>query len=183
VVPPAPGAPLRNALEGRSHGFEVLLQRRSANGLSGLLAYTYGHATRRDDTGTQFDSDFDQRHTVTAFASMRLGETWNVSAKYRYGSSFPIAGYFEGDPDGLVLLSDERNALRPGAYSRLDLRANKAWLFRGWKLTLFGELGNVFDHENARYSFDGLDTRSRRVFLDRETLFPFVPAIGVTADF
>lgn len=181
---PRPGARLRNALGGSSRGVEVLLQRRSANGLSGWMAYTYGHA-RRDDPAASlsFDSDFDQRHTATLFASARLSETLNLSARFRYGSGFPVAGFYREDPRGFPVLSEARNELRPASYARLDLRANKAWHFRGWKLTLFGEVVNVLGRTNVRYTgLDGVD-RTGRVFLNRDTLFPFLPSLGITVDF
>jgi hypothetical protein len=184
VVVPALHAPLLNALTGDSRGIEVLLQRRSANGLSGWIAYSYGQARRREEeSGLTFDSDFDQRHTLTLYTSYRLSETLNLSAKYRYGSGFPLAGFYRGQVPALVTLAEERNQLRPDAYGRLDLRANKAWLFRGWKLTLFGEVLNVFDRENARYDVNGIALPGGRVFLSRDTLFPLIPAVGVVADF
>jgi hypothetical protein len=184
IVVPSFDARWRNVLSGRSRGVEVLVQRRSANGVSGWAAYTYGQARRTDESsGREFDADFDQRHTVTVYASARVTETLNCSAKFRYGSAFPIPGFFAGNADGAVVLAPERNRLRPPAYGRLDLRANKAWLFRSWKLTLFGEVINVFDRDNARYLFDGVDLRTGRVFLSRDSLFPIVPSIGLTADF
>lgn len=184
VVVPALHAPLHNALTGHSRGIEVLLQRRSANGLSGWIAYTYGEAHRREETdGLEFDSDFDQRHTFTLYTSYRLSETLNLSAKFRYGSGFPVAGFYTGQVPAPVTLAQERNTLRPDAYGRLDLRANKAWLFRGWKLTLFGEVINVFDHDNVRYDVNRIALPAGRVFLSGETLFPLLPAVGVVVDF
>jgi hypothetical protein len=163
---------------------ELLLQRRSANGLSGWIAYSYGTARRHDEeTGIDFDSDFDQRHTVTAYGSMRLSETLNLSLKYRYGTGFPVPGFYRPGPLG-IYFSDARNTLRPDGYGRLDLRANKAWLFRGWKLTLFGEVLNALDRENVRYNGqDGIDFRTGRVFLSTDTMFPLLPSLGITVDF
>jgi hypothetical protein len=183
VIPPVV-APLRNALTGRSRGVDVLVQRRSANGVSGWIAYSHGHA-RRHDAGNalDFDADFDQRHTVTGYASLRLSETLNVSTKYRYGSGFPVPGFFRPAPGGLFFLADKRNRLRPDAYGRLDLRSNKAWLFRGWKLTVFGEVLNVLGRTNTRYFFDGIEFRTARVFLSSDTLFPRLPSLGITIDF
>ena len=185
IVIPQLSAPLGNVLRGRSRGVELLLQRRSANGLSGWIAYSYGTARRHDEeTGIDFDSDFDQRHTVTAYGSMRLSETLNLSLKYRYGSGFPVAGFYQSPSPGIYFLADERNTLRPAGYGRLDVRANKAWLFRGWKLTLFGEVLNALDHENVRYTGqDGIDFRTGRVFLSSDTLFPRLPSLGITVDF
>ena len=185
VVIPRLDARLGNVVSGRSRGLELLLQRRSANGLSGWIAYSYGTARRHDEeSGISFDSDFDQRHTVTVYGSMRLRQTLNVSLKYRYGSGFPVPGFFESPRPGVYFLSYARNTLRPDGYGRLDLRANKAWLFRGWKLTLFGEVLNVLDRENVRYSGqDNIDFRTGRVFLSSDTLFPLLPSLGITVDF
>jgi hypothetical protein len=131
IVVPRLDARLANIVSGRSRGVELLLQRRSANGLSGWIAYSYGTARRHDEeTGLSCDSDFDQRHTVTVYGSMRLSQTLNVSLKYRYGSGFPVPGFYRSPAPGIYFLSDERNTLRPDGYGRLDLRANKAWLFR-----------------------------------------------------
>ena len=185
IAVPQLSAQLGNVLRGRSRGVDVLVQRRSANGLSGWIAYSYGTARRHDEeTGIDFDSDFDQRHTVTAYGSMRLSETLNLSLKYRYGSGFPVPGFYRSGPPGIYFFSDERNTLRPDGYGRLDLRANKAWLFRGWKLTLFGEVLNVLERENVRFNGqDGIDFRTGRVFLSTDTMFPLLPSLGVTVDF
>ncbi len=186
IVAPRPGARLGNDLTGRSRGIEVLLQRRSANGISGWIAYSYAHARRHDQVaGLDFDADYDQRHTVTAYASARLSQTLNLSLKYRYGSGFPVPGFYREDParEGVFYFSEARNELRPEAYGRLDLRMNKAWLFRGFKLTLFAEVLNVLGRTNVRYTdLDGFD-RSGRVFFSTDTLFPRLPSAGVTVDF
>jgi outer membrane receptor for ferrienterochelin and colicin len=183
IAVPRPDARLRNALSGHSRGIEATLQRRSANGLSGWIAYSYGHARWEGDADVEFDADFDQRHAVTVFGSYRISPTLNLSTKYRYGSGFPVAGYYEARPGG-VFLAEERNRYRPQSYSRWDIRANKAFSFERWRLTLFAEVTNVLDQTNVRYTgLDGVDIRTGRVFLDRDTLFPILPSVGVTAEF
>jgi hypothetical protein len=183
TVPPVPGAPFQNSLSGRSHGFEVLLQRRSANGFAGWLSYAYGHTRLRDAvTGTSFDSDFDQRHTLNAYASYRAGAKLNLSVKYRYGSNLPIVGFYRETPTG-AMLGEERNLLRVPAYSRLDVRANRGFFFKRSKLTLYAEVSNVLDRTHYRYSGTTINPRTGRVFFERDTLFPLLPAAGVTLEF
>ena len=122
-------------------------------------------------------------HTLTVFASYRVTPTLNLSTKYRYGSGFPVAGFYEAGPGG-VFLSDERNLYRPEAYSRWDLRANKAFLFDRWKLTLYGEVINVLDRTNNRYTgLNSVTLPGGRVTLETDSLFPLLPSIGVTVDF
>lgn len=184
VVAPRRGARWRNALSGRARGIEVLAQRRTANGLSGWVAYSFGHARRQDEqTGLRFDGDFDQRHTVTVFGTYRVSHTLNLSTKYRYGSGFPVAGFYELRPDG-VFLSAQRNGYRPESYSRWDLRANKAFLFDGWKLTAYVEVINLLNRTHTRYTgHDGLNLPAGRAFLESNTLFPILPSVGVTVEF
>jgi hypothetical protein len=183
IVGPSAEAPLRNALSGHSRGIEMLLQRRSANGLSGWIAYSFGHARWHEDGGLRFDSDFDQRHTLTVFGTYRLSHTLNLSTKYRYGSGFPVAGFYEPRSGG-VFLSAERNRYRPASYSRWDVRANKAFIFERWKLTLYAEVINLLNRTHTRYTgLDDLDPRTGRVFLESDTLFPLLPSVGLTVEF
>lgn len=160
------------------------MQRRSVNGLSGWVAYSFGHARWHEEgDGRRFDSDFDQRHTLTVYGTCWISPSLNLSTKYRYGSGFPVLGFFETRPEGLFL-SSERNRYRPEGYSRWDIRANKAFIFEGWKLTLYGEVINVLNRTHTRYNgLDGLDPRTGRVFLDSDTLFPLLPSVGVTVEF
>jgi hypothetical protein len=184
IMAPRPGAPWRPSLSGHARGIELMLQRRTANGLSGWVAYSFGRARRHDEEGgLRFDSDFDQRHTLTVFGSYRVSHTLNLSTKYRYGSGFPVAGFYEARPAG-VFLSAARNAYRPEGYSRWDVRANKAFLFDGWKLTAYAEVINLLNREHRRYTgLDGLNLSTGRAFLESDTLFPILPSIGVSVEF
>jgi len=68
-------------------------------------------------------------------------------------------------------------------YSRLDLRMNKAFLFKKWKLTLNGELINVLNRENLRYAgFNGFNN-SGRVFGQLDRVIPRIPSAGVVVEF
>jgi hypothetical protein len=175
---------LQNVLDGSSRGVEILLQRRSANRLSGWVSYSWGH-TRFTDRAQQieFDGDFDQRHTVNVYGSYRVTNTWNLSTKYRYGSNTPIVGFYERRGADFFL-AEGRNEVRAPAYSRLDLRANKAFFFRRWKMTLYGEVSNLLNRTHYRYTdLDGVNLQTGQAFLESDTLFPIIPAIGVSVEF
>jgi outer membrane receptor protein involved in Fe transport len=176
------GAQFHNNLRGYARGVEVFLERRSVNKLSGWISYSYGVARYRDAAANlAFDGDFDQRHTFNVYGTYRLKPTLSLSMKYRYGSNFPLAGFLSVQGDS-VTLSDERNQSRMPPYDRLDLRANKAFNFDRWKLTLYGEVLNVLGRKNFRYSTD-VDTVNRRVSFDKDSLFPRLPIAGVRLEF
>jgi hypothetical protein len=182
--PIAPAPFLRNSVRGYSRGLEVYVQRRSANRLSGWISYAFGHARFRDTaTGLHFDGDFDQRHTVSVYGSYRVTGTLNLSSKLRYGSNFPVVGFYRYEGDQMFL-STERNQLRLPAYSRLDVRVNKDFNFDRWKLTLYAEVMNVLRRDNVRFSdLDDYNPNTGRVFYTRDSLFPFLPIAGLTLEF
>jgi hypothetical protein len=138
-----------------------------------------GIVTRR--TNLMFNGDFDQRHTFNAYATYRLKPTLNLSTKFRYGSNFPVPAFLliQGTS---VTLSDQRNQSRVPAYSRLDVRANKAFNFDRWKLTLYGEVLNVLGRKNFRYVTD-VDTVNRFMPFDKDTMFPRLPIAGIRVEF
>ena len=175
--------PFRNALRGHARGIELTLQRRSANGLTGWLSYAYARTRLRDrQSGLRFVSDFDQRHTVNTYASYRLTETFNLSGQWRYGSGLPIPGFFRRSGSRLFLAT-ERNLVRLPAYSRVDVRANKAFLFKSWKLTVYGEVLNVLNQENLRYTGFDVYGSGGEVSGKLDRTLPIVPSGGVVIEF
>jgi outer membrane receptor for ferrienterochelin and colicin len=186
-VPTFSQFPIQNSLRGHARGIELTLQRRSANKLTGWVSYAYSRTKLTDSqTGLTFPSDTDQRHTLNAYGSYRFNETWNLSSEWRYGSGQPVPGFYRqvGTQIGTgYFLSNERNATRVPPYSRVDVRVNKAFLFKKWKLTLNGELINVLNRENLRYAgFDYFEFTGR-VHGQLDRVLPRLPSAGVVVEF
>jgi len=148
-----------------SRGVQLVLQRRSANRLSGWLGYTLASAQTRTYalsipfylgplgyTNTPYSpSPEDQRHSLNLFGMYRLRPSLNLSARFLYGSGFPVAsGTFV--QVGTTYQQVGAQTLR-FPFQRLDVRADKDWAFRRWKVTLYGEVLNITNHYNARYIF------------------------------
>jgi outer membrane receptor for ferrienterochelin and colicin len=183
VVRPVNAPVLRNTLAGYSRGVEFYLQRRSANRLSGWISYAYGISRLRDASRTLgFAADFEQRHTVNAFASYRVSRALSLSSKYRYGSNFPVAGFFRFNGTRLFL-ADTRNSIRLPQYSRLDLRVDYAFHFERWKLTLSSEIANVLARRNARFTDLDSIVSTGEVRYTRQALIPFLPSAGIRVEF
>ncbi len=183
IAGPQPGVVLNNAARGYSRGVEVFLQRRSANRLAGWVSYNYGVARLRDDLfGLHFDADFDQRHTLNLYGSWRLTQSLNLSSKYRYGSNFPIVGFYRRQGEAFFL-AEQPNLARVPSYSRLDFRVNQAFHFDRWRLTLYGEVLNVLARTNTRYTELNSIRATGEARLNRDSLFPFLPIAGVTIEF
>jgi hypothetical protein len=168
---------------------QVILQRRSANRLSGWIGYTLDYA-REEFFVLQVapvvflntPAPTDQRHTVNAFAMYRITPTINVSGKMVYGSGIPISTVqFQFSGNTLVAVGPGRDLFGP--YQRLDLRVDKAWAFPRWKMTLYAEGLNLTNHDNPRLVGSTIDPVSGRFTALTERGLPITPTAGVSFEF
>jgi hypothetical protein len=177
----------QNALRGDANGAELKLERRAVDGITGWVSYAWNKYELEDDRGAgqlteAFFADYDQRHTLNTFVAYRWSGRTSLSARWRYGSNFPIRGYITTNATGYTL-SEQRNGLRMPAYSRLDVRADRTFTYRKSRLTLFLEVVNATNRENFRPSDPGVNINTRRVFEPTETTFPLLPLAGVLIEF
>jgi len=181
-VPPL-NALYYNSMRGYSRGFEIFLQRASANRLTGWISYAYGHAEMHDGIDhISFPSDWDQRHSVNGYAGYRLRPSVNLSVRSVWGTGFPIPGFLQMQ-GASYYLSSQRNGLRMGNYERTDFRINKNWTKVKWKTTLYGEVVNIANKANYRFdSFDGYTAKTGQAYIEFDKLFPILPSLGVVVE-
>ncbi len=198
LVDGQPRAPLSdtfygNRLEGTARGVELLVQRRSPNGLSGWASYSAGRYRQCDRiSGECFSGDFDQRHALNLYGVYRLSDRTSVGLKFRASTNVPVRGYVatrdrlpgeptDDDPERYVL-SEVRNSTRLPAYARLDLRGTRTFMFEKSRLTLFVELMNVLDRTNWRTGNANIRPNGDLLGL-LDPLVPFVPSAGLLVEF
>lgn len=173
-----------NRLDGYARGVEVLLQRRTPNGLSGWISYAYGRNRYEDRlNGESFWGDLDQRHTFNLYAFYRVSDRTSLTGKFRLGTNFPAPGYYAESGDDRYVLVERRNGLRLPLYSRLDVRANRTFTWSRRRLTLFAEVMNVLNRDNVRISIPRVNTTTRAVTRMFEEMIPIVPSAGVLIEF
>jgi outer membrane receptor protein involved in Fe transport len=173
-----------NRLDGFARGVELMVQRTvTGRGVSGWFSYAHGrnryHDTVSDET---FWGDADQRHTMNAYALYRHSDRASFVAKLRVGSNFPIPGYY-ASRDGAYFVTDVRNTERLPVYSRLDLRANRAFNWSRRRLTLFAEIVNVLNRGNVRFIPPGVNVTTRMTSKPFDAMLPIVPSVGVLIEF
>jgi hypothetical protein len=179
-----PGDPhWENALSGKARGAGVRLERRSANGLSGWLTCSFDRADLTDAARHEsFPADFDQRHTVNAYGTYRWSGRTALSAKWRYGSNFPLVGYYQRQTFG-YFLSTERNRERLPMYSRLDVRAERTFTRQRSRLTLYVEVLNLLNRDNLGPGDANYNVITGRVSDLVEEVFPLLPSAGLLIEF
>jgi hypothetical protein len=182
-----------------SRGVQLVLQRRSANRLSGWLGYTLASAQLRDykvqyevspgavvslfPYNTPYSPTLeDQRHSLNVFAMYRLKPTVNLSGKFLFGSGFPVtSGVF-------VLVGGNYQQVGTETlrfpYQRLDIRADKDWAFKRWKLTLYAEVLNLTNHYNARAVLaSGVNPNTGQAQVKMLQGLPITPTAGLAFQF
>ena len=103
-------------------------------------------------------------------------------AKLRIGSNFPIPGYYASREEG-YFVADVRNTARLPVYSRLDLRANRAFNWSHRRLTLFAEIINLLNRDNVRFSPPGVNVTTRTTTKPFDSMLPIIPSVGVLIEF
>jgi hypothetical protein len=173
-----------NRLDGFARGVELMVQRAtSGRGVSGWFSYAFGRNRYRDTvSGESFWGDADQRHTMNAYALYRRSERASFVAKLRLGSNFPIPGYY-AERDGSYVVTNVRNTARLPLYSRLDLRANRAYNWSHRRLTLFAEVINVLNRSNVRFTPHGINVTTRTATKPFDPMLPIIPSVGILIEF
>jgi hypothetical protein len=122
-------------------------------GPRGEIAASYSH-WRVAQRGLDLEwrpGDYDIRHQARTMATWRPSLTWTVSASWRYASGRPYTPF---DPAASIKAGGGRydrartNALRYGAYERLDVRVERLFAPGRTVLTVFAEVMNLTDHDN-----------------------------------
>ncbi len=146
-------------------------------------AYTLSRSTRWDPANTVYLSRYDQTHYLTLIASTELPRNWKLSARFRYVTgalTTPItSGVFDSDNDVYIPIRGGLYSSRLSAFSSLDLRADKRWVYDRWVLSLYIDIQNALNRSNpesVQYSFD--DKTNVNV-----AGLPILPTIGLKGEF
>ncbi len=151
-----------NSRTGRVYGGELFVRHTFANNFRGWVSYTLSRAERFDKGSSDARLfDHDQTHIFAAVGSYRLPRNWEVGLRWRFVSGRPetpvIGSTFVNEIDQYLPILGEINSDRLGAFHQLDLRADKTWVFRNWKLSAYLSLINAYNRKNIEetsYNFD-----------------------------
>ncbi len=149
--------PINSIGKGRAYGTEFLVQRRSRNGLYGILSYTLSWSQFEDKNGEYVASSWDSRHNLSITAGKKLKKNWEIGAKWRFVTGRPFTpvdvdrsmnkAYW--DIRGVALPNyNLLNTGRVGNFNQFDIRIDKVWYRPKWSLNLYVDIQNFF---NAKY--------------------------------
>jgi hypothetical protein len=173
---------LEAAGDARTSGIEVLLQKKMATDLYGLLGASYFRSRYRDATGTWRDRIYDNRFIFSAVGGYKPSDTWEFSARWTYAGGGPYTPFDE------VLSSQARTGIidqsrvmgsRYPAYHSLNLRVDKKFYFSAQYLGIYLSIWNAYNRENvAQYFWN--ETKNT---LDAQQQWSLLPVLGVEYEF
>ena len=174
---------LDNSRKGRIYGVEFFIRHKLANNLRGWISYTLSRAERIDRGDVTRLFDYDQTHIFAIVASYLLPRNWEVGLRWRIVSGNPYTpatgGVFVDDKDEYLAIAGAINSRRLGTFHQLDLRVDKSWIFKQWKLSAYLSLVNTYNRQNPEaisYNFDYSQQTTTNGL-------PILPILGVTGRF
>jgi hypothetical protein len=150
----------------------------------GWITYGLSRAERRDEPGQPYRLfSFDQTHSLTIIAGIKLPWKLFAGARFRYATgnpTTPITGsIFDADSDSYTPIPGATNSERLDAYHEIDVRIERSWLFDSWKLTGFLDVANVYNRRNPEAYAYSYDYRQRQVIGG----LPILPSFGMKGEF
>ena len=173
-----------NTGSGRSYGMELLVRRDFSKRFSGWIAYTLSRTETRDQSSDPLTLAFvDQTHILTILAQYKFGRGWTLGSRFRLVSGFPTTpasdGVFDAATGEYVPLSGEENSGRLPLFHQLDLRVDKMWTFRKARFSVYLDIQNVYNQQNAEFVVPSFNYQSSQ----RLTSLPIFPTLGLKIDF
>jgi hypothetical protein len=151
----------------------------------GWIAYTLSRSTRTDPPYYIEELyEYDQTHILTVLGSYKLGRGWEFGARFRLvsGNLYTPSLYgFYDESVGAQLSTTAYPAYgaRLPLFNQLDMRVDKTWKFRTWKLGAYLDAQNVYNQQNVEgvsYNFN----YTKQSYVNG---IPFLPSFGLRAEF
>lgn len=161
---------------GNAKGFEIFFQKALTNRLYGTASFSYSDVKYKALDGIERRSDWDNRFVVNVNAGYKIGKTWEVSAKFRLAGGRP---YTPINPNDGTIDYDLYNTERLPVYHRMDVRAEKKWIFKSWMLTTYIDIQNIYNRKNIyEYRWDPFKRE-----IETNSNLGILPTIGINAEF
>ena len=170
---------------GRMYGLELLLRHDQGGRFFGWIAYSLSRTERYDHDEHQWVLyDKDQPHNLQLIGSYRLPNEWQIGVRMRLVSGNPetpiIGNYYDITDRDYRPVYGKENSSRVDPFFETDFRVDKKFVYNTWMLSFYLDVQNIFYYLYASPEF----TVYNYNYTQKSNIsVPFVPALGVRADF
>ncbi|SFS71660.1 TonB-dependent receptor [Lutibacter maritimus] len=160
--------------KGRSYGFEIFAQKKSYNGLYGLVSYTFVVSEFKDKNDNYIPSSWDNKHLLTITGGKKLQKNWEIGGKFRFVGGSPFTPYdinasatidnYNISNSG-ILNYNELNSERYNNYHQLDVRVDKTWYWEHFSINFYIDIQNIYGSESKQqpYLIPTVDNNGNRI--------------------
>jgi len=127
----------------------------------GLLAMSFSHSERTDRNGDTRLFLYDQPVVINALYTQILPKNWRLGGRVRFGSGNPytpvVNRVYNMSSREFIPVYGERDSGRLDPFFSLDLRIDKEYTFRNWKLGTYLDVQNATNYKNVEiqsWSYD-----------------------------
>lgn len=167
---------LVSAGTGKAMGFEIFLQKALTKSIYGQVSFSYSDVKYKAYDGVERRSDWDNRYVLNVSGGYKLGKSWEFSAKFRLAGGRP---YTPIDPDNGSIDYNYYNTEVLPVYQRLDIRAEKRFMFKAWTLTTYIDIQNIYNRQNV-YQYEWNPFKRE---IEANKNLGILPTIGISAEF
>lgn len=161
---------------GKAMGFEIFLQKALTKSIYGQVSFSYSDVKYKAYDGVERRSDWDNRYVLNVSGGYKLGKSWEFSAKFRLAGGRP---YTPIDPDNGSIDYNYYNTEVLPVYQRLDIRAEKRFMFKAWTLTTYIDIQNIYNRQNI-YQYEWNPFKRE---IEANKNLGILPTIGISAEF
>jgi hypothetical protein len=170
---------------GRMYGLELLLRHDQGGRFFGWLAYSLSRTERYNPSEHRWALyDKDQPHNLQLVGSYRLPHEWQIGVRMRLVSGNPetpiVGNYYDITDREYRPVYGEENSSRVDPFYQTDFRVDKKFVYNTWMLSIYLDVQNIFYYLYASPEF----TVPNYNYTQKTNVsIPFVPALGIRADF
>lgn len=136
----------------RATGAEILLQKKLADRLYGLVSLSYFRTRYRGLDGRWYDRVYDNRFLFCVEGGWKLGRSWELGVRGNYAGGAPYTPFDVAASETAnagILDAGRINGARLPDYASFNFRCDRRFNFRGSNLILNLSLWNVFNRKNV----------------------------------
>jgi hypothetical protein len=165
-----------------TRGVELMVQKKLAEDIYGIIAGSYFRSRYRDLNGEWRDRLYDNRLTFTVEGGYKPNKEWEFSIRWLFAGGAPYTPFDEEASRGLSRGVYDRtrvNAERLPHYHSLNLRADRRFHFSTSTLIVYLSIWNAYGRKNvAQYSWNQLENTIRS-----EEMWGTIPVFGIEYEF
>lgn len=196
---------VNSSSEGIAKGVEFLIQRRSVEGIYGIMALTFVRSEFTNVYDKYIPSAWDNRYLLTITAGKKFKNNWDAGLKWRYVGGTPYTK-FDLDLSSLKSNWDANgkgvpdyanfNAERVEAFHQLDIRIDKTYFKKKWSLNIYLDIQNLYNFKaknpdiltvrtdaNGMPLTDPSDPDKYQIYFLKDESGTVLPTVGMIIDF